>query len=248
MVLLSGNLWVIPGAFHSLFVSIKKNLLPKSFWSEKVRTIEAESSRQMRFVQITRTTARILLKILELESKGVTVTLLSETLRMDRTSVYDFIKEAERDSRQFLDFNEWSSTKRKEKSTSSKSDISSSTKEQKVGRHTDILEIRPDRLITNPLSAKILLMLAQDSIKSREINRKVFMKRLNKELNYLKGDYPNLAQELAARVNFLIKIGDICTGDDTVPNIIWISWLRYHSQKAYLELLVREKLPKLTSA
>ena len=70
------------------------------------------------------------------------------------------------------------------------------------------------------------------------------MESLISELDYLKSDYPDLTQELNARINFLIKIGDICSGDDTVPNIIWISWLRYHSQKAYLELLVKEKLPK----
>lgn len=188
-----------------------------------------DDARRMGFVQITPKTARILFKILELESEGVTIGLLAEKLRMQRSEVYEFIKQAEKDSRRFLDCNDWSSTKGKEVGG---------------GRHTDILELRPDRLVTNPLSAKILLMLAKISKESREVNREAFMASLLRELNYLESDYPDLAQELTARIKFLIQLGDICSADDTVPDIIWISWLRYHSQKAYLELLVKEKLPK----
>jgi plasmid replication initiation protein len=132
----------------------------------------------------------------------------------------------------------------REKNSTVKGKITTKAQKSRGGRHTDILEIRPDRLVTNPLSAQILLMLAEMSKKSREVNETVFMEHLLKELNYLKADYKDLSTELTARINFLTKIGDICNADHTVPGIIWISWLRYHSQKAYLQLLVKENLPK----
>ena len=197
-----------------------------------MRANEPKEDNSARYVQITNRTARILLKILDLESEGVTIPKLTTELGFP---VGEFIKEAEEDSRQFLAFNDWSSTKEKGKRPS-----------KAGGRHTAILEIRPDRIITNPLSAQILLMLAEFSKKKgREVNEKLFMEHLLKELDYFKANYQDFSHELTARINFLIKIGDICTGDKTVPDIIWISWLRYHSQKAYLQLLVKEKLPKL---
>lgn len=209
---------------------------------------EGNKFTQPRYVQITDQTARILLKILELESEEVTIPKLAKALSLKQKLVHDFIKECEQDSRQFLAFNEWSSTKgnSKKHTSAKKTDVSDEREEKEFsgGRHTDILEIRPDKLITNPLSAKILLILAKDSKESREVNKNLFMKHLLEVLDSVSSNYQDFPSELTARVNFLSKIGDICDGDETVPDIIWINWLRYHSQKAYLKLLSEEKLFK----
>lgn len=163
---------------------------------------------------------------------------------MSRSDVWNFIKQAETDSRQFLDFNEdWSSTKGTKISTK-RGSVPGTKNSKGGGRHTDLLEIRPDKLVTNPLSAKILLKLASASSIDREVYKPEFLESLLLELHYLKPRYRNLKKELSARLDFLTKIGDICTGENTVPDIIWISWLRYHSQRPYLELLVEERLPK----
>lgn len=66
------------------------------------RRREEDNSLQLGYVQITPKTAPILLKILELESEAATITMVANALGEDRNVVYDFIKEAERDSRQFL--------------------------------------------------------------------------------------------------------------------------------------------------
>lgn len=182
------------------------------------------------YVQITEQSAQVLLKILEFEIEEITVAKLKD-LGFSGFSVNAFIKEAEADVRQFLAFNEWASTK-------SKISIG-----KNVGRHTEILEIKPDKIVTNPLSAKILLELAKASRANREVNKKKFIEHLLNSLAYLKSDYDNFESEINDRIRFLIKIGDICC-DETVPNVIWLDLLRFHSQKAYVKLLVEKKLPK----
>jgi hypothetical protein len=175
---------------------------------------------QLGYVQITALTAPILIKILEIESEGATIPKIAHGLDMDPNSVREFIKDAERDSRQFLICNDWSSTKDQPTRAYRKRRLPGTKLTKGGGRHTDILEIRPDRLITNPLSAKIILLLAEESRKSREVNRDEFIQHLLMELDDLKPRYLNFAEQLNARINFLMKIGDICTGDNTVPNIM----------------------------
>lgn len=188
------------------------------------------------YVQITSQTAPILIKILELESREVTIPDLIKTSGKKPSVVHSFIKECEQDPRQFLAFNKWSSTKSKAAEVRDTADPKS---KPGAGASTTILEIRPDKLVTNPLSARILLALAEASQKTREVNKSRFMSQLLEELDEVKGKYEDLALELEVRVKFLIQIGDICEAGETVPNIIWISWLRYHSQRAYLELLAQ---------
>jgi hypothetical protein len=194
--------------------------------------IEEDSSKQKKFVHITEAYAQILIKILELESDEATLPAIEENLKAVKISankVSEFIKLATDDARDFLDTIEWTS----------KDSV-------KGGRHTTLLQIKPDKIVTNSLSAQILIELSKvTKEKGREVNKENFIKELQENFKYLKSGNNPFETEIIERVNFLIKIGDICY-DDSVPNVIWIDWIRYHSQKAYLKLLA-EKLPNPSS-
>lgn len=197
--------------------------------------IEEDASKQKKFVHITEPYAQIILKILELESEEATLPTIEEELKkinVSASKVSEFIKLATDDARGFLDSIEWTSKE--------------TIKKGQGGRHTTLLQVKPDKIVTNPLSAVILRELSKVSKeKGREVNKELFAKHIHEHLKYLKADNHSFEQEITERINFLIKIGDICY-DDSVPNVIWIDWIRYHSQKAYLKLLA-EKLPKPSS-
>jgi hypothetical protein len=194
--------------------------------------MEQNNPNSLRLVQLNEISAKILLAILDNESEELTIPKLSNLVGQP---VNKFIEEVEEDDRQFLAFSKWSSGKSLPKNKDKGSG----------GKPTEILEIKPDKIVTNPLSAIILIELAKVSKQNREINKDYFISNLIKSLDYLSKSYKDFTQEITERINFLIKIGDICY-DDSVPSVIWIHWIRYHSQKAYLNLLVA-KLPKPAS-
>lgn len=186
----------------------------------------------LHYVQFDNTIAQLLLKILEIEGEEATPAKLKQGVDITLTWVEHLLKRLEEDSRGFLSRANFSAgideKQRKDK-------------KHHGGRRTVIVQINPDKIVTNPISAFILLELAQASKESREVDRKLFEAELAKKLAHLKRDARNLKKEIEVRINFLRKIKDI-GWEDSVPNIIWIDWLRFHAQKTYLHLLAARLL------
>jgi hypothetical protein len=190
--------------------------------------------KQVKYVHITENYAEFLLKILALESEEVTLAVLETELSITSAVANQIYSRMNEDSRGFLSSMDWLPTEQRAKKT---------VKKGAGGRPSKILEIKPDKIVTNPLSAKILMELAEISKKNREVNREEFIKQLiEKFSSNLKGGNDGLKKEISERINFLSKIGDICY-DESVPNVIWIDWIRYHSQKTYLKLLAEKLSP-----
>lgn len=172
-----------------------------------------------KLVQFNPRTAQVLMRILELEGEQVTKTSLIESLRgvIGEDIIRRFLKEAEDDPREFITFTKWLGAN--------------------GGRPTALLSVEPDRIITNPLSALILIELKNFQGKAVETSRQEFLEFFIKKFDHLGARYPRLQQEINERITFLIEIGDIGTGKRMVPDAIWAELGRYFSQYEYLKIL-----------
>lgn len=179
------------------------------------------------YVQFDHTIALLLLKILEMESHEATPAKLREEVGITLSWVETLLKRLQEDPREFLSTAHFSAGTEEKQGRD---------KKYPRGRRTSIVQINPDKIVTNPISAFILLELAKASEKSREVDRKKFEGGLRKKLDHLRRDDRSIEREIAVRINFLRKIKDI-GWEDSVPDIIWVDWLRFHAQKTYLHLL-----------
>lgn len=182
---------------------------------------EGKTKTQPKYVHINEKYAKILIAILECESEEATTSKVEKTYNITSNDMTEFLSRMNEDSREFLATMEWSGGK---------------------GRPPVLLEIRPDRLVTHPLSAFILMELAAFSkeIKSREINFDHFKERLKQRISNSFSQLKDIEQkEINERLDFLISIGDIRQSEN-VESVIWLDLIRYHSQKAYLQLLLNK--------
>jgi hypothetical protein len=166
------------------------------------------------YVQIIKATARILLAILRLQKQRITrveLVKLMEEEGIDKNVTYNFIAQAEKDTRNFLRHTDW---------------------HEGAHRPTQVLGIEPNAFITDARTALLLMELARFQ-QGDTASKEGFIELLINKYQWEEAD-------IEARMSFLKRIGEIGFGDDRT-SAIWVDWTRYYSILPWLELLTKEK-------